>query len=488
VGGNQTLSIDTRCIGRNLEDEAGHTDRPPVDAAVRHGDIETAISGDGCPTNESEHAKLCNAQESSSAEVANSCDSKVASSTGQENLGPCWQRWLPLGLIALSSVGFSVQALVVKELTLSGVPTFQALIIRGTCQALGCILTLAVKKRHPKTWLGESLQEVQILVPRAVIGFGGIAFGFLSISYLPLSESQVLQQVVPVFAATYARIFLKEPWYCTEFLSALSAIAGVVFIARPAPFFAASDATDAHALDRSLGITCALLSAASAGGAYVIIKLLGTKLKVDWPVVLLYQALGQVLLCPPAMLVARQSLIWLAPKQVGMSLLVGFLGFWSQAAMTYGMQREKSATATVARQALSPVSAFVLQITFEPGDPLFWSTFVGFAIILSGLVLTVMGKAMRSSDSKEKSGPIPKGNSVLSVESMCSNDAPSPANEVSLLKIKPSKGYKRLKEELQITDVIIEGNVAPTPVNTQEPQEAQGLPAVEVIGNKTLGA
>ena len=33
--------------------------------------------------------------------------------------------WVPLGLIALSALGFSIQALLVRELTLSGLETFQ---------------------------------------------------------------------------------------------------------------------------------------------------------------------------------------------------------------------------------------------------------------------------------------------------------------------------------------------------------------------------
>jgi len=244
----------------------------------------------------------------------------------------------------------------------------------------------------------------------------------------------VLKQVTPVFAATYAGIFLKEPWYCTEFLSALCALVGVIFIARPAPFFV-TDVVDTS--NRPLGITFALLSAACAAAAYVIIRVLGTKVKVDWPVVMLYQTLALVIVSPLGMLVAPQQLVWLTPKQMSLALLFGLLSFGSQAAMTYGMQREKSATATVVGKALDPICCFLLQIIFQPGDPLFWSTFVGCAIILGGLVLTVVGKVMRSDATEVKSGPISRGGRVTVADTIGSNGTPSQSDDM---------GYKKLED------------------------------------------
>ena len=43
--------------------------------------------------------------------------------------------------------------------------------------------------------------EVKLLFARGTVGYGGIAFGFLAFSLLPLAEAQVLQQTVPAFAA-----------------------------------------------------------------------------------------------------------------------------------------------------------------------------------------------------------------------------------------------------------------------------------------------
>jgi len=225
-----------------------------------------------------------------------------------------------------------------------------------------------------------------------------MAFSFLSISVLPLPDAAVLAQTAPFFAALYARIFLKEPWHMSEFLAALSGIAGVVFIARPASLFeahAVTTTTSSGIVNRSLGVVYGMISAAGAGGAYVTVRLLGTKVKVYWAVVMLYQALGQALYSIPVILVTGVVFASLKPHQIALALGTGFLGFWSQVAMTKGMQREKSAIASVVRQGLAPIFSFLWQALFLPGDPMEWTAAVGFTIVLIGLVVAVLGKARR---------------------------------------------------------------------------------------------
>ncbi|CAJ1428678.1 unnamed protein product, partial [Effrenium voratum] len=147
---------------------------------------------------------------------------------GQDSPG-----WLPLVLIALSSVGFSVQALMVRELTLQGLGTFQILMVRGLCQACGCCLALLWAQKPSAEWLGSSSLERKALFARGLVGYGGICFGFLAISLMHLADSQIVAQTAPIFSAAFARIFLKEPWHCSEFFSAGAGIAGVAFIAKP---------------------------------------------------------------------------------------------------------------------------------------------------------------------------------------------------------------------------------------------------------------
>ena len=114
---------------------------------------------------------------------------------------------------------------------------------------------------------------------------------------------------------------------------------GVVYIAKPEFIFGGGQALD------PLGVLFALTASVSAGAAYTCVRMLGTTAKLPWWNVCFVQALGQWSLAIPGFFITQQyqvPSVWELLVVVG----VGFLGTWSQIAMTIGMQREKSATAT----------------------------------------------------------------------------------------------------------------------------------------------
>ena len=98
----------------------------------------------------------------------------------------------------------------------------------------------------------------------------------------------------------------------------------------------------------------------------------------------------------------------------------GFIGAWSQIAMTVGMQREKSATATAMRMS-DVIFGFIWQVCFTP-DPANLLSVIG-AILLAFSILIVAflkdwGKA--SEESVEKS---------MEMVSSPQNDRPSNAGK-----------------------------------------------------------
>lgn len=299
------------------------------------------------------------------------------------------KRWIPLLLIAVSALGFSIQALMVQYLTKQGIGTFQVLILRGTCQALGSCCCLSFKGLPVHRWLGATALERFALFGRAFVGYGGVCFGFLAIALMPLADSQILGQTAPIFSAGFARIFLKEEWHCSEFVSAVASIVGVGFISKPESLLNPSGS-----VQHLSGVLFGLLSSLSAGGAYVIIKFLGTA-KVDWASVLFAQALGQIFSSPIGLFISGQQLRLFSRPQLAIALAIGTAGFLSQMAMTKGMQKEKSATSSLVRQSLGPVFALLWQGLFFPTDALTWSTFAGFGTILLGIIVTVVAKAYR---------------------------------------------------------------------------------------------
>ncbi|KAH8096191.1 hypothetical protein JL720_3547 [Aureococcus anophagefferens] len=252
-----------------------------------------------------------------------------------------------LGLIALSSFGFAVQSLVVKVATRGRFAPMEVVFFRGWLQALGCCGALACHgpvARPPARWFGDTRTEVKWLCARGFVGFGGICFSFKAVSMIGLAESQVVGTVSPVFAAAYARLFLGEPWLALEKLAAVVSFAGVALQFGPESLGARGDRRHA------LGLAYSLLGAASAAGAHVLVRLLGTRIKVDWPILMLYQAMGQILLSGVALVgFGERPRLDPSPLQLAYLGACGFLGFFSQVCMTRGMQREKSASASIMR-------------------------------------------------------------------------------------------------------------------------------------------
>lgn len=313
---------------------------------------------------------------------------------------------MPLLAMVAAAAIFALNALVVRKLTLSGISALQVLFIRGFCQAFGAVCTLIYMKRDMRKWLGEQLIEVKLLSVRGVLGFLNTGFAFLAVAALPLVDSQIIGQIVPIFAAMFAFLLLGEPWHTSEKFSVLCAIIGVTLIARPHEIFfdalttdgaiqVKQESTDGSPESRLLGIAFGIVSAAFNGFLFIILRLLGTKVKVHWSVVQLYQSFGQILFSPLALFVMHQPLRGMVPWQFWCTLFCGLLGFVGQAALTYGAQHEKSASSSLVRQGMSPLFALALQIIFLPGDPLLGTTFAGFIVIAIGMATVFVAKATR---------------------------------------------------------------------------------------------
>ena len=291
-----------------------------------------------------------------------------------------------LGLIALSSFGFAVQSLVVKVATRGRFAPMEVVFFRGWLQALGCCGALACHgpvARPPARWFGDTRTEVKWLCSRGFVGFGGICFSFKAVSMIGLAESQVVGTVSPVFAAAYARLFLGEPWLALEKLAAVVSFAGVALQFGPESLGARGD-------DRrhALGLAYSLLGAASAAGAHVLVRLLGTRIKVDWPILMLYQAMGQILLSGVALVgFGERPRLDPSPLQLAYLGACGFLGFFSQVCMTRGMQREKSASASIMRLSGLPWSfLFQALATADAVEP---RTVAGGLIVLVAMGIVV---------------------------------------------------------------------------------------------------
>jgi drug/metabolite transporter (DMT)-like permease len=188
-------------------------------------------------------------------------------------------RHVPLLLVFLSGLGFSLQTLMVKLLSMNGYNgSFSLVLSRGICQLVICSWLVFVDKdrREGKgpPLFGPSVYVKKMLFLRSVIGFGGIAFAFLSAERLPVGDSSALTMMSPIFAAVMGIFVLNEPWRLPEFAASVTAITGAFLVARPSFLFGGS-------VD-GLGVLMALMGAVTAAGAFVCIRILGTSAKMPY--------------------------------------------------------------------------------------------------------------------------------------------------------------------------------------------------------------
>ena len=232
--------------------------------------------------------------------------------------------------------------------------------------------------------------------------------------------------MTPVFSAAFARAFLGEPWLGLEKCAAVVAIAGVLLQSRAGvrnsrlvegrttrPTSRRFDGDRVAGRHHALGLVWALASAVTAASAHVLVRLLGTVatgagpspaeeasqpsppgtftggrgvaavaagdaraaqvVKVDWPIPMLYQALGQVVMSGPMLFALRgaRPRLDLSPTSWLLTFCIGVIGFLSQICMTRGMQNAKSASAGLMRLWGLPCS-FAMQaaMTTDPVRPL----------------------------------------------------------------------------------------------------------------------
>lgn len=340
-----------------------------------------------------------------------------------------------LALIFLSGIGFSCQALLIKHLyaAYDFSSSSQVVFFRGLFQCLVSLLLVRRELASPLTLpslFGADRSTAAILFLRASLGYVGIAGVFYALRFIPMGDSTTLLMMSTVWSALLARLFLGEPLSAHALVAIPAAFAGLLLIVQPDFVFG-----DAAALDPR-GVLAALLGSFGAAGAYVCVRMLGTTNKMYWAAVTFNQGLGQAVyvrerqrqraaMCSVARVAAAggggiarafsiststyssptlaslrsysvpmlfafgQSFV-MSFEIVGFCLAIASVGCLSQACMTIGMQREKSALASVMRMS-DILASFVFQITLtdEKANAI---TLGGAALIVVGVLIVLRGK------------------------------------------------------------------------------------------------
>ncbi|MDO4788420.1 MAG: DMT family transporter [Johnsonella sp.] len=163
-------------------------------------------------------------------------------------------------LMLLSTFSFSLMQLIVK---ISGkrIPTMEQIFFRN-------LITLAVSAalilKGKALFLGKK-ENRPALLARSVFGYIGVAGYFYATRNMNITDASLLHRSSPFFVIIFSALFLKNRLDRTKIIALIGAFCGAVLIINPSFNMEAFPAF------------IAILSAAGAGGAYVVISSLKGK-------------------------------------------------------------------------------------------------------------------------------------------------------------------------------------------------------------------
>ena len=231
--------------------------------------------------------------------------------------------------MALGAFWFSIMSLLVR---IAGrrIPSMEIVLARGVITLM--LSLAAVYRAGIRPVLGSNRR---MLLARGLLGAIALSCFYFSLTHVPLGEATLIQYTNPVFASLVAAVFYRERVHSGDLVALLASLAGVVLIARPAPFFAAHTS----GINPEY-VAIALFGAFCSGTAYAIIRRLPLERA---EVIVLYLPLMTI---PISLPFAASA--WVRPTALEWAILlaVGITTQIAQTSMTRGLQLERTARAT----------------------------------------------------------------------------------------------------------------------------------------------
>ncbi len=272
-----------------------------------------------------------------------------------------------------AAVCFSLGALFIK---LAGVrlPPMEILFARSVVGILYCTILL---RRQGANILGE--QKRWFLLLRGLLGFSALFCTFYSFVHLPLADATVIVFAHPVFVALFAAIILKEHLGGRGTVCVLTAICGVLLVAKPSFLFGHSSALDPFA------VTVALAAAVLSACAIITVRFLSKH--VHALTIILYPTLVVAALGP-----VLDGGNWLMPqgREWALLLAVGLVMNMGQHFMTVAYRQERAAIIAAIGYLEIPLAA-LFGTLFLSEIPDLW-TCAGAALVVLGTLALGGGK------------------------------------------------------------------------------------------------
>lgn len=228
-------------------------------------------------------------------------------------------------LIILSAFCFACMNVCVR---LSGdLPSIQKSFFRNFIAMLFAFAIL--KKEHASFQIEK--QHLPYLVLRSVFGTLGILCNFYAVDHLLVADASILNKLSPFFAIIFSFFLLKEKIRPFQAVCVLLAFLGCICIVKPG-------FTNVSVLPACIGV----MGGMSAGIAYTIVRLLGTR-GVKGPFIVFFFSAFSCLVTLPCLIFHYTPM---SGAQLGFLLLAGLFAAGGQftitAAYTYAPAREIS--------------------------------------------------------------------------------------------------------------------------------------------------
>ena len=293
------------------------------------------------------------------------------------------QPWFPTSpgvrSLILSCLAFSLMTACVKQLSISGIPTQQTILIRALISIGLCVLTLRRLKVSP--WGNNQF----LLLLRGGTGILALFCFFESIANLPLAAATVLRYTYPTFTALTAWFWLREPLRRSIMAAIALGWLGITLVARPD--WLSSGASSLTPLPVAIAVFGAVMAAVS----FVTVR---DASKTDHKVVIIlyFQAISILFMLP---FVIRDG-IWPTPTQWLLLLCVGGLTQLGQVWLTEGLGSIPAARATAINYVQVLFSAIWAYLLL--GERLNSGMILGGLLVLGATLISVSARERSTSE------------------------------------------------------------------------------------------
>jgi len=258
---------------------------------------------------------------------------------------------------------------------------------------VGALVAFTVARMRNESLAGN---DKRALFFRSVVGTGAMMACFYALSSrtLGLGDTTTLLNLMPVFLAVLAPIFLRERTAPIVALAIAVALAGVVLLVRPTFLFGAHDgpAPDARGPSAAATAAFAVLSAFLSSNAMILIRRIGQKEHAE-TIAFHFSMFSGVVLGLVALFDLRVPSLRDAGAMLGAGLCAGF----AQLAMTRAYMLDNAARVGAVSYVSVVVSAMLGAVALGERPPL---------VAIAGMALVIVGGVMVSLAKERYSPPL----------------------------------------------------------------------------------